>query len=51
MEIDLCWVRKVRREKVKIKASIFSVVRYLKMEADEILPNVLDQKEADRIVE
>ena len=33
------------------KASIFSIVRYLKKEADEILPNSLDQKQADGIVE
>ena len=41
----------MRLEKVKIKANIFSIVRYLKKEADEILPNSLDQKEVDGIVE
>ena len=41
----------MRLEKVQIKASIFSMVRYFKKEADEILPNSLDQKEADGIVE
>ena len=51
MQTGLCWVRKVRPEKVKIKASIFSIVRYLKKQADEIIPNSLDQKEADGIVE
>ena len=41
----------MRQEKVYIKASMFSIVRYLKKEADEILSNSLDQKEADGIVE
>ena len=50
MQTGLCWVRKVRLEKVKIKASIFSIVRYLKLEANKILTNSLDEKEADGIV-
>ena len=51
MQTGLCCVRKVRLEKVKIKAGIFSIARYLKKEADKILPNSLDQREADGIVE
>ena len=51
MQTGLCWLRNVRLEKVKIKAIIFSIVRYLKKEADEIIPNSLVQKEADGIVE
>ena len=33
------------------KSKLFSIVWYLKKEAGEILPNSLDQKEADGIVE
>ena len=51
MQTGLCWVRKVRLEKVSIKASVFSICRYLKKEGDENLPNSLDQLEADEIVE
>ena len=51
MQRGLCWVRKGRLEKVQIKTSTFSIVRYLKKEADEILPSSLDQKEASGIVE
>ena len=39
--------KKSEARKSLIKASIFSTVRYLKEEADEILPNNLDQKKAD----
>ena len=51
MQTALCWVRKGKLEQVQLKASIFSIVRYLKKEADKILPNSLDRKEADGIVE
>ena len=40
-----------RKSLNKSKYIYFSIVRYLKKVANEILPNSLDQKEADGIVE